>query len=123
MFVVEGLNIALIDVKGKGVFSRIVISDTLHSTHLLFVDDIIILSDVSIEDVEKLMEILELFRKAIKMVINVKKYYLSSMNMDDLEIERYSFLFPYELNIFGEGLKYLVFMLKPNNYKKRTRTD
>ena len=37
--------------------------------------------------------------------------------MEDLEIQRYSTLFPFELKLLDEGLNCLGFNLKPNHYK------
>ena len=52
------------------------------------------------------------------MTVNPQKSTLIAHNMEDLEIQRYSTLFPFELKFLEEGLKYLGFKLKPNHYKK-----
>ena len=38
--------------------------------------------------------------------------------MDYFEIQSYYFIYPYDLKMFDEGLKYMGFIIKPNNYKK-----
>ena len=52
------------------------------------------------------------------MTINPQKTTLTSHTMEDLKIQRYSILFPFELIFLDEGLKYLGFKLKPNHYKR-----
>jgi hypothetical protein len=48
----------------------------------------------------------------------VQKSTLSAHLMEEEELGVYKEFFPYETNPFDEGLKYLGFHLKPNNYKK-----
>ena len=42
--------------------------------------------------------------------------------MGDHEIQRYATVFPYDLILLDEGLKYLGFRIKPNQYKKEDWT-
>ena len=51
------------------------------------------------------------------MIINAKKSTLSTINMEEQEIQRYTYIFPFGLKIIN-GLKYLGFILNPNKYKK-----
>ena len=118
LLVAEGINKALLEAKRHGSFTGIAISNTLKITQLLFVDDIIIFYDGTIQDAEKLAEILDLFGKSTKMVVNSQKSSLTVINMEEAETQRYSSLFPFGLKLLDEGLKYLVFMVKPNHYKK-----
>jgi hypothetical protein len=58
------------------------------------------------------------FRKATGMQINEKKSTISTNAMTYQEVERYKSTFSYEQKPFDEGMKYLGFHLKPNNYRK-----
>jgi hypothetical protein len=50
-------------------------------------------------------------------MINEGKYMMSIQNLEEEEIESYMTLFPFEVRDFDDGIKYLGFHLKPNNYK------
>ena len=63
-------------------------------------------------------EILDLFSKATGMEINVGKSSLSTRLLDNIERLAIFGLFPYKLEEFDAGLKYLGFFLKPNSYQK-----
>jgi hypothetical protein len=52
------------------------------------------------------------------MQINFQKSTLSFSEMEREEEEIYQMLFPFTIHDFSEGLKYLGFHLKPNNYLK-----
>jgi hypothetical protein len=61
---VEGLNKAILEAKRLGSFTGIKISQDLHLTHLLFVDDVLIFSGGSRREAEALRNILTLLSKA-----------------------------------------------------------
>jgi hypothetical protein len=115
---VEGLSRAIGAAKSRGEFLGVSLSLTLRISHLLFVDDILIFCSGSRGDAEKLSSILDLSGHATGMQINVQKYTLSTHLMEEEELGVYKEFFTYETNPFDEGLKYLGFHLKPNNYKK-----
>ena len=108
--------------KRRGIFYGIEIAANLNITHLLFVDGILIFCDGTTRDVERLVGILELFGTTTGMAINPQKSNLTTHNMEDHEIQRYATLFPSELILLDEGLKYLGFGPKPNQHKKEDRT-
>jgi hypothetical protein len=116
--VAEGLSRALEVEKINRYFGGIFISPTLWITHLLFVDDVLIFCNGLRGDAEKLREILDLFGKATRMMINDRKSSLSIQNLEEEEIGLYRSLFPFEMKEFNAGLKYLGFHLKPNSYRK-----
>jgi hypothetical protein len=64
-------------------------------THLLFVDDILIFYNGRPRDAEKLTEILNMFRDATGMLINLHKSTLSITCMEEDEITIYKSFFPY----------------------------
>jgi hypothetical protein len=99
-------------------FRGIFISPTLQITHLLFVDDVLIFCNGLSGDAEKLREILDLFGKATRMMINDRKSSMSIQNMEEEEIGIYRSFFPFEIREFNASLKYLGFHLKPNSYRK-----
>jgi hypothetical protein len=82
------------------------------------VDDVLIFCSGIRGDAEKLSTILDLFGRATGMQINAQKSTLSAHLMDEEETNCYKDIFPFEQQPFDDGLKYLGFHLKPNNYKK-----
>ena len=70
-------------------------------------------------EAEVIAGILELFSNATGMEINLEKSTLSTHLLGDDEIQLFSGIFPYKLEVFENGLKYLGFVLKPNSYQKK----
>jgi len=118
LLVAEGLSRAIAEAKRNGSFNGIRISQSLCITHLLFVDDVLIFCSGSRKDAETLKEILNLFSKATGMEVNFRKSTISTNLMSEGEIDRIKAYFPFETKSIDDGLKYLGFHLKPNNYKK-----
>jgi hypothetical protein len=118
LLVAEGLNRAISHAKSAGTFSGIKISPVLFLTHLLFVDDVLIFSGGSRREVEVLRNILSLFSKATGMQINDRKSSLSTYLLTEEEEQAHNLFFPYERKTLDDGIKYLGFILKPNDYRK-----
>ena len=79
-------------------------------------DDILIFCDGSIKDVEELF--MTIFFKATCMILNKQKSTLTPINMEALDLQRYAALFSFKLSYLDDRIKYLGFILKPNNYIK-----
>jgi hypothetical protein len=118
LLVVEGLSRAISEAKRLGSFSGIKISQALHLTHLLFVDDVLIFSGGSRREAEALRNILTLFSKATGMKINEGKSTLTTNLLSEEEGQTLRLYFPFEEKKLDDGLKYLGFLLKPNDYRK-----
>ena len=69
-------------------------------------------------DVNIISEILALFSTVTRMEINDGKSTLTTHCMDNEEVRHASVIFPFIRASLDEGLKYLGFLLKPNNYLK-----
>jgi hypothetical protein len=119
LLVTEGLSRALISAINTGDFQGIKTYPDLRITHLLFVDDVLIFSSGRPRDAETLAAILQLFRDATRMIINSQKSTLSLIGIDEATAALYKTLFPYPLQELQQGIKYLGFQLKANNYHKR----
>ena len=87
-------------------------------THLLFVDDVLIFCFGSVRDVVTLGEILDLFSKATGMEVNVVKSSITSHFLREEERREFERIFPYNSVGLDDGLTYLGFHLKPNDYRK-----
>ena len=69
----QGLSKEILDVKRVGNLKGIHISQSLLIAHLLCMDDILTFCDGSRRDLEVLIYILDLFSRAIGMIINNRK--------------------------------------------------
>jgi hypothetical protein len=118
LLVAKGLSRAFEEAKFHGEFQGIPITPNLKVTHLLFVDDVLILCNGLRGDAEKLSRILEPIGRTTRMLINERKSTLSVHNMDVEEMLSYKEFFPYEQRDLDDGLKYMGFQLKPNKYRK-----
>ena len=88
-------------------------------THLLFVDDIMLFIGGSQRDITKIKAILSLFFEATGMVCNDAKSSISFMNLDNVSMDWIFSHFNFTLIDINNGIKYLGFIIKPNDYLKR----
>jgi hypothetical protein len=122
LLVAEIISHFLTEAKVGGHFSGIKISNGLAITHLLFVDDILIFCDGSKRDADILTEGLTLFKLATSMIINAQKSNILFSRIEDEDIRHYLDILPFQTQTLEEGLKYLGFHLKPNDYRKNDWT-
>jgi hypothetical protein len=106
------------EAKSVGSFRGIKISQGLYISHLLFVDDILIFCDGSRQDIGKLCDGLLLFKQATGMEINAQKSSITFSSLDEEETLYIVERLPFQVFDLDEGLKYLGFLLKPNDYRK-----
>ena len=85
-------------------------------THILFVNDLVMMGEGTWENLKEAKKILELYKKAIGMHINVEKSILSENSIPEEIKERIRAKTHYILKPIDEGFKYLGFVLKPNAY-------
>jgi len=116
--VTKGLSRFLDDEKSSGIFKGIRISQELYISHLLFFYDILIFCDGSRHDTNKLCEGIYLFKRASGMIINDQKSTISYAYLEADEIRYYVSKLSFHQLDMDEGLKYLGFQLKPNDYRK-----
>jgi hypothetical protein len=85
-------------------------------THLLFVDDVLIFCFCAAVEGKILKDIPSLFCDAMGMLININKSTIFLPNVEEEFRNIFSNRFNFPLQALGEGIKYLGFMSKPNNY-------
>lgn len=89
------------------------ISDECFLTHLLFVDDVLIFLDGSIQDSRSFSKILSLFSSTTGMLANQSKSTITFARTSIQESHLAHQFFPYCINPLDRGLKYLGFSIKP----------
>jgi hypothetical protein len=72
----EGLSMLIKEDRRKGDIKGIKVSLTVILTHLLFVDDILIFGEGSVQELKALSDILDLYCKETSMELNVRKSWL-----------------------------------------------
>ena len=99
------------------VLSSIKISSALSLTHLLFVDDVILLGTGTLIQWMYFEVILSTFCKASGMSISVEELGFLFNNIDEGTLLSIARVLPYKMEIITTGFKYLGYFLKPLGYK------
>ena len=116
LIVVEGFSRSILTAKYSGAFQGISFGNNIILSHILFVDDIILVSDGSEQSLSTLYEVLMVFCKASGMVINEDKssFYYSGLEL--YELISLQNIFTFNVDKIEYGMKYLGFHLKPCRY-------
>lgn len=112
----EGLSRLISNSRVDGSFGGVNI-DVSYLTHLLFVDDVLIFLYGSIRDTTCFKNVLSLFCKATGMVPNYKKSNIMLVSFLQKEKRHALHQFQFTRQEMEAGLKYLGFILKPNDYR------
>ena len=119
ILVIEGLSLLIADARNNGLIRGIQISSTLALTHLLFVDDVIVMGHGSLREWAAFEVILDSFCLASSISISLDKSVLLHHNIPDSELLSLTSTIPYKLSPITQGLSYLGFFIKPLSYKTR----
>ena len=115
--VIEGLNLLIADARDHGLIKGIKITSSLALTHLLFVDDVILLGSDTLSEWMAFDVILNTFCKASGMCFSLEKSSFLFSNLDvDVGADIARFM-PYKMDPITTGFKYLGYHLKPLGYK------
>jgi hypothetical protein len=113
----EALSLLLKSAYSEGKISGIKISRTIKILHLLFVDDVLILSKGTLQDWIEIKEILHLFCIATGLTINWDKSSFHFANIPCTTLDQIKDIFPFTFVPLTTGLNYLGYHLKPDSYK------
>eukprot|EP00253_Pinus_taeda_P019452 PITA_19452 len=113
----KGISLMIHDAKRQGTLKGIEVAENLWVTHLLFVDDIIMFSNGSLEDCKTIKRILDLFLKAIGLCINERKSSLTSSGLSEDMVHSVKMVLNFDVKTLEDTFKYLGFLLKPDNYR------
>ena len=117
ILVIEGLGLLIADARDHGLIRGINISPLLALTHLLFVDDVILLGSGALSEWMAFDVILSTFCKASGMYISLEKSCFLYNNLDVDVGTDIAQLLPYKMDPITSGFKYLGYQLKPLGYK------
>ena len=116
LIVVEGLSRYILTTQISGAFQGISFGNNIILSHILFVDDIILVSDGSEQSLSTLYEVLMVFCKASGMVINEDKSSFYYSGLEESELISLQNIFTFNVDKIEYGMKYLGFHLKPCRY-------
>jgi hypothetical protein len=85
--------------------------------HLLFVDDILIMTRVSLVEWEKIQFILQVFCRASGLVINAQKSVFLHSGVSPETLRSIQDILLFSCKELALGFKYLGYVLKPDSYK------
>eukprot|EP00253_Pinus_taeda_P036198 PITA_36198 len=118
LLVAEGLSRLIHSARRSNKIKGIEVAINLYISHLLFVDDILIFSNGSHNELKELKDIFDLFMKASGMLINSGKSQVCVAGFNRRECNAMTNLFPFQTQSLDSSFKYLGFWLKPDAYKK-----
>ena len=107
------------DARDHGLIKGIKISSSFALTHLLFVDDMILLGIGSLSEWMAFDVILSKFCKASGMCISIDKSCFLYNNVDIYIRSEISKALPYKMESITTGFMYLGYFLKPLGYRVR----
>ena len=107
ILVIEGLSLLISDARENGLIKGIKIYSSLSLTHLLFVDDAILLGTGTLLEWMAFEVILSTFCKASGMSISLEKLSFLFNNVDEDTLLSISRVLPYKMDTISTGFKYL----------------
>lgn len=119
LLVAEGLSQLILEARRAGVVKGLEVVVNMLISHLLFVDDILLFTNGSLNEIKELKNILDLFMKATGMQVNHRKSQLIMEGFNRHEKSLIISILPFDVNNMENPFKYLGLWLKPNVYKKQ----
>ena len=115
LIVVEGLSRYILTTQISGAFQGISFGNNIILSHILFVDDTILVSNGSEQPLSTLYEVLLVFCKASRMIINEDKSSFYYSGLEESELISIQNIFSFSVDKIEAGMKYLGFHLNPGN--------
>jgi len=117
LLVIEELRRQIKKASLDGSFKGLKVTRGLCLTHLMFVDDVLIMGTDSEQDWKNFKNMLEAFYKVTRLEVNFLKLTFLFNNIESQRRSLYEDLFGMSLSHIDIGLKYLGSQLKPNDYR------
>jgi hypothetical protein len=113
----EGLSILLKNSFNEGSLSGIKVSRLMKILHLLFVDDVLIMSKENLQEWKDIVFIISLFCKASGLMINPTKTTVHFEGLSDTELLPFKDFMPYNFSDLSIGFSYLGYFLKTGAHR------
>ena len=118
LLIVEALSRLLNRAREENMIKGVKVTNQIDLTHVLFVDDVLMYGEGTLNNLQNLEKILRRYQKATGMEINPEKSNLIHNNLNQDFITQAKSLIPVSISQIDEGFKYLGFHLKLNGYRK-----
>jgi hypothetical protein len=115
--VMEGLSLLLKNNIGEGNLSGIKVSRMIKILHLLFVDDVLIMTKATLQEWMEIDKIIKIFCKASRLLVNQSKTTVHFEGLSDVELAPFKAFLPYTFTDLSISFKYLGYFLKIGAYK------
>jgi hypothetical protein len=117
VLIMEGLSLALKHKQEEGLLTGIKVSRYIHILHLLFADDVLIMTKASLEEWREISNVLQLFCSATRLHINAHKTTFLQFGVNHQVLDGIKAFFHYQIQDLEKGFKYLGYFLKMGRYK------
>jgi len=107
--VLEGLSLLLKDSKAAGKITRIRVFKLIKIIHILFVDDILIMTNASINEWIEIEGIINFFCKAFGLKVNVQKSLALYVGLSESDLAPFWNVLPYNFTKLSTCFRYLGF--------------
>jgi hypothetical protein len=112
ILVMEGLSLLLKDSQREGKLTGIKVSRTIKILHILFVDDVIIMTNATMQEWWEIDKVLKFFLLTSGLKINGSKSTLLQEGLMEHDLVPYKALFPFRFSELDSGFNYLGYFLK-----------
>jgi hypothetical protein len=117
ILVMEGLSLLLKKCFEEGIITGIKVSRLTKILHLLFVDDVIIMSRASLLEWREINKIIGLFCSASGLSVNQTKSTVHFEGLNDDDLIPFKSILPYSFSDLSCGFKYLGYFLKAGPHR------
>jgi hypothetical protein len=118
ILVMEGLSLLLKNSIVEGNLTGIKVSRLIKILHLLFVDDVIIMTRASLHEWMEIDKLINLFCKASRLSVNQTKTIVHFEGLTELELAPFKTLLPYNFSDLSIGFRYLGYYLKTGAHRQ-----
>jgi len=112
IMVMESLSILLKSSQSQGSIKGIKVSRITNIFHILFIDDIILMTNGSVQEWIEIKRIVQCFCSVTGLVVNLSKSTVHHVGLSEMEISALKLIFPYNFSDLSAGFKYLGYFLK-----------
>jgi hypothetical protein len=117
ILIMEGLNLLLKKSQAEGAITGLKISSFTIILHLLFVDDILILSKASLSEWRVIDKLLILFCKASGLAVNLSKSTTHYSGLSDHDLVDFKSALNFTFSDLNTGFRYLGYYLKTGTHR------